>query len=281
MKSISIKCPGKVNLFLEVTGKREDGYHLIDSLFLPIDDISDTLLISKTEKPGISISCSHPGVPCNSSNLIWKAAESFAKATNIEPAWHFELEKNIPVAGGMGGGSSNAASTFMALNELNGSPLSKNKMQELALNIGADLPFFFEMAPAIIEGIGERIESVKVSQELYLLFMPFNFPVPAAWTYKNRSLDFSKSSRTSRQYLTELNQGSNPESFNDLAEPVFKKFPITYLACKEATKLGAYTVNISGSGPTCFALFDSPSTRDEARRQINRHSLSADYLPRN
>ena len=277
MKSISIKCPGKVNLFLDVTGKRDDGYHLIDSLFLPIHDIADTLNVSITEEPGISINCSNPGVPCSNSNLIWKAAEAFACAANINPCWHFDLEKKIPVAGGMGGGSSNAASTFMALNEIYNYPLSKESMQELSLGIGADLPFFFEKKPSLVNGIGEIIKPVPVNIDLYILFVPLKFPIPAVWAYKNRPKAFSQTAIDAERYLILLNQGHYPKGYNDLESAVKQKFPIINEVCKELLSLGAYTANVSGSGPTCFALFKTRKARDHAQKNLQVPSLPATY----
>jgi 4-diphosphocytidyl-2-C-methyl-D-erythritol kinase len=275
MSSITLSCPGKVNLFLDVVGKREDGYHLLESLFLPIEDIADSLSIRNNNSPGIAISCDHPGVPLDSKNLIYKAAESFAQKTKITPNWKIELEKNIPVAGGMGGGSSNAASTFMALNELHGSPLSKEEMQELAIKIGADLPFFFEKSPAIVKGIGEKITACNIEQKFHMLFVPFQFPVAASWAYQNRQNGFSHSPINCEEYLNQLNTNKSPQSYNDLAIPLKNKFPLLKQICEELINLGAYSSNISGSGPTCFALFKDRQALIQAHNKLARHSIMA------
>ncbi|WDE97948.1 4-(cytidine 5'-diphospho)-2-C-methyl-D-erythritol kinase [Lentisphaera profundi] len=275
MSSITVSCPGKVNLFLDVVGKRNDGYHLIESIFLPIQDIADTLTVSKTDKASISISCSHPGVPLDSKNLIHKAACAFAKSANIEAQWHFDLEKNIPVAGGMGGGSSNAASTFMALNELYDHPLSTTTMKQLAIQIGADIPFFFEKSPARVQGIGEEIEALHIQQKLYMLFVPFEFPVAASWAYKHRQAGFSLSPQTCSDYLAQLNNHQHPLSYNDLATPLTRKFPLLKQCCETLINLGAYTSNISGSGPTCFALFENEQKLLSAQSQLKRPSIVA------
>ncbi|MDD7986826.1 4-(cytidine 5'-diphospho)-2-C-methyl-D-erythritol kinase [Lentisphaera marina] len=277
MPSITVSCPGKVNLFLDVIGKRDDGYHLIESLFLPIKDIADSLKISEANAPGITISCNHPAVPLDSKNLIHKAAQAFAEKTLITPKWKIDLVKNIPVAGGMGGGSSNAASTFMALNELYDQPLNKTEMQELAIKIGADLPFFFEKSPAIVKGIGEKIASCRVEEKLFMLFVPFQFPVAAFWAYKNRQDGFSHSSITCEEYLSLLNNEKFPQTYNDLAKPLIEKFPLLKQACDKLLKLGAYSSNVSGSGPTCFALFKDQESLKQAHNKLKRQSIMATF----
>ena len=278
MSSITVSCPGKVNLFLDVVGKRQDGYHLIESLFLPITDIADTLSIKQVDTQGISISCDQPGVPVDSSNLAYKAAQAFSDKTKIDATWQITLDKNIPVAGGMGGGSSNAASTFMALNALYNHPLTKTEMQQLAIKIGADIPFFFEKSPAYVQGIGEKITPVKIEKNLFILFVPFAFPVAASWAYKNRQAGFSHGSINCEEYTRKLNANESPDTYNDLAQALTNKFPLLKQTCEELLSLGAYSSNVSGSGPTCFALFKDEKSLDLAHNKLQRPSIKAKFM---
>ena len=280
-RSITMQCPSKVNLFLDITAKRTNGYHEISTLFLPIDQLFDTLVISESSS-GMSIACDHPGVPCDEKNLIWQVAQSFADRVKIKAAWHFDLSKRIPVAGGMAGGSSNAASTLMGLNELYRSPLSNAELAEIAVKHGADIPFFFEQSPARAEGIGEVLKPVPIQQDLYLLFIPFSFPISAVWAYKNRLGDFNSAPMTLDEVLEQINKGIVPQIFNDLAPAVRQKFPIIDLACKQLIENGAITAEVSGSGPTVFALFKSAEERNDALNRLQSDYpetlIAADYI---
>ena len=280
-RSITLQCPGKVNLFLDITGKRANGYHEISTLFLPIDQIFDTLVISESSS-GMSISCDHPGVPCDEKNLIWKVAQAFANKLQIKASWHFHLTKRIPVAGGMAGGSSNAASTLMGLNELCDSPLSKVELASIAVQFGADIPFFLEKSPARAEGIGEILKPDAIQQDLYLLFIPFSFPIPAVWAYKNRQEGFKSAPMNLDQTLEQINSGEVPAIFNDLALAVRHKFPLIDLACKQLIENGAITAEVSGSGPTVFALFKSAEERNDALNRLQSDYpetlIAADYI---
>jgi 4-diphosphocytidyl-2-C-methyl-D-erythritol kinase len=279
-RSITMQCPSKVNLFLDITAKRTNGYHEISTLFLPIDQLFDTLVISESSS-GMSIACDHPGVPCDEKNLIWQVAQSFADRVKIKAAWHFDLSKRIPVAGGMAGGSSNAASTLMGLNELYRSPLSNAELAEIAVKHGADIAFFFEQSPARAEGIGEVLKPVPIQQDLYLLFIPFSFPISAVWAYKNRLGDFNSAPMTLDEVLEQINKGIVPQIFNDLAPAVRQKFPIIDLACKQLIENGAITAEVSGSGPTVFALFKSAEERDQGLKELQPNFpetlIAADY----
>ena len=277
MKSITLSCPGKANLFLDVSGKRMDGYHLIDSLFIPVQDIADALTVSLTDQVGITINCTHPEVPCNQKNLVCKAAKYFSEETGIEPHWHIDITKEIPVAGGMGGGSSNAASTLMALNELYDYPINKLQLEELAIKIGADVPFFLYKSAALVNGIGEIVNKVKIQQNLFFIFVPFNFPIAASWAYKNRDPKFGNSKSNSKEYLELLNKGLNPKSYNDLEKMARIKFPILDNVCNKLIELGAFSAIVSGSGPTCFGIFDERKKRDRALNFLDANSLPANH----
>ena len=279
-RSITLQCPSKVNLFLDITAKRANGYHEISTLFLPIDQITDTLVISEINS-GMSIACHHPGVPCDEKNLIWKVAQAFADRVKIKASWHFDLIKRIQVAGGMTGGSSNAASTLIGLNELYDYPLSKLELAEIAVQYGADIPFFFEKSPARAEGIGEVLEPVSIQQDLYLLFIPFSFPISAVWAYKNRLGGFNSAPMNLDETLAQLNEGKTPQIYNNLAPAVRHKFPVIDLACKQLIDKGALTAEVSGSGPTVFALFKSAEKRNRALSELQANFpeilIAADY----
>ncbi len=277
----SIQCPAKINYFLDVLGKREDGYHLIDTLFIPLSSLSDTLEISLRDQPGIKIECDHPAVPCDERNLIYKAAKLFSKLTDVEPQWNFTLTKNIPVAGGMAGGSSNASHCLMLLNEIYNFPLAHKDLQNHSVSIGADLPFFFEKSPAIAQGVGDELTPVKINTDLHFIICPFKFPISAIWAYKSRHLPFHQSKTNSQSILKHLNDCETPYIYNDLSHAIKYKFPSIESSCQNFMATDACSANVSGSGPTTFAIYANKAKRDKALTYLSKNHISLDYLSSN
>ena len=151
-----LKAPAKLNLLLRITGKRADGFHELVTLFHPVERIADRIRMDlASPSPGITMACSHPDVPADSSNLIVKAASAFAQKMGLSPAWHLELVKNIPIAAGMGGGSSDAGTVLRFLAE-HFPGCSGRELNALAASIGADVPFFLDPCDAAGRGIGEK-----------------------------------------------------------------------------------------------------------------------------
>lgn len=136
-----VRTPSKINLFLKVTERCEDSYHNIETLFMPLDNPADNIQIDFESCTGISISCGTPGVPCDQRNICWKVADEYARQYDITPSWNIYIEKNIPIAAGMGGGSSDAAAVLRILNE-HYEKASNKELAVIALNCGADVPFF-------------------------------------------------------------------------------------------------------------------------------------------
>ena len=151
--------PGKINLYLKVTGRRENGYHELESLFLPLTSPADDIAIDCDMLPGaITVGTSDMMIPGGLKNIAGKAADLWAKKTGTVPHWDINIAKNIPVAAGMGGGSSDAAAVLKLLNDHAGKPLNDTELRSAALELGADVPFFLDPRPAIMTGIGEKAE---------------------------------------------------------------------------------------------------------------------------
>lgn len=272
-----ISCPGKINLFLDVTGKTANGYHNILTLFLPVRGLEDTLTVSESSQ--LEIVCSHPGVPANSSNLCWKAAELFAEAADMKPQWKIVIDKKLPVAGGMGGGSSNAG-RLLSLLQLNYSgKVSDQQLQEAALSIGADVPFFLNPLPSIASGVGEKLKPLSSLRKIPVLLISFSFPISAAWAYQNRKLPFANSKITAEtlEKCWENNE-LGKIIYNDLGFAVQHKFPIIDGAVKDLKKAGAVNAIVSGSGPTVFGVFDDENSRDIALEKMLSEGYPKDTL---
>ena len=269
----TLKAPAKINLLLRVTGKRADGFHELVTFFHPVPAVSDSIRANLSASPGITAACPAPEVPENGDNLVVRAAAAFAGVMGISPAWHFELEKNIPVSAGMGGGSSDAGTVLRFLAEKYPG-CSEEKLRELALSIGADVPFFLAPGDAAGRGIGEKIEpAASLPMPPVLAIFP-NFPVSAAWAY--RHLESITPPEQAEEELAGLVNALRQRDFckaaalcaNDLEAPLFKKFPLLDLLRRDLLDKGALCVHVSGSGPTLFALFANRAEQQTAARSL-------------
>lgn len=248
----------KINLFLKVLRKRSDGYHEIETLFLPLSEPCDIVSIEIKNEKGISISSNLDDIPCNCTNTCWKAAELFAKFAKIEPEWHIHIEKKIPIAAGLGGGSGNAAAVLKILNGIY-KTLNNSQLAEIAVSVGADVPFFINPQPFVARGIGEKIENTFACPDFGVILVNPLFPVSAAWAYKNRLP--AKSDAEIRDILEALKTSDIAKIAkylrNDLAPALYEKFPLLDILREDILSAGAVGVEITGSGPTLFGITDS------------------------
>jgi len=177
--------PCKVNLLLNILGKRADGFHELETIMQPVA-YHDRLDFERAAS-GVTLTCSDPGLPVDGRNLVHRAAAQFLEAAGIRDGVKIHLEKRIPLAAGLGGGSGNAATTLLGLNELFGSPLTPEKLQQLAATLGSDIPFFLQTKPALAVGRGEKVESLAefpaLRGKVFLLFYP-GFGIATAWAYQ-------------------------------------------------------------------------------------------------
>ena len=252
----------KVNLLLNILGKRPDGFHELETIFQPLP-LYDRLEFSQTAS-GISMTCSEATLPADSSNLVWRAAAAFLAQAAIHDGVHIHLEKKIPMAAGLGGGSGNAAATLLALNELFGGPLDPPTLQQLAAGLGSDVPFFLQTNPALGIGRGEVIEALDpfpvLSGACVLLIHP-GFGVATAWAYKNLSLypqalngERGKAARMIRLLRDGRLAEALQEGYNSLEAPVLRKYPLLSLFQDFLRSEGAPLALMSGSGSTTFAI---------------------------
>ncbi len=260
MKTAFIDAPAKINLYLEICGRRPDGYHDIVTVFHPVPGLCDRIEIRETEQPGVEFRCSHPQVPVDATNLCVKAAQAFAAAAGVAPHWSIELEKRIPVAGGCGGGSSDAAAILVLLDRWHSGALSSSQMLSLARGLGADIPYFITGGAAKATGIGELLEPVPSQLGGALLLFNPRFPIPAAWAYQH----WSRFARPAAPELTGLLQAmadgdaerAAAFTFNGFETAIYDKFPLLAMMSRDLCQQGAWCAHVSGSGPTLFAMCD-------------------------
>ncbi len=255
----------KINLFLHVTGKREDGYHNLCSLMTQID-LKDDIYIDFSSK-NIQVECDYPGVPEDETNLAYKAAQLFFKSGKVNweeecPGLGVRIEKQIPPGGGLGGGSSNAATVLMALNDHFENPFSKAELMKVGLQLGADVPFFIFGASAMATGVGEQLEKVEKLKLYHLVLCDPGVSASTEKVYKN--IDFRLTTKSKYNMNTGLNvplQGQDfdfrGQMYNDLMEPACRLYP-EIKKTKEAMELLLNkTVFMTGSGAALFVLFSS------------------------
>ncbi len=273
--SLEKRSPCKVNLLLNILGKRPDGFHELETVMHPVN-IFDELSFARADN-GIHVSCNEPSLPVNSDNLVYRAADAFFNATNIEAGVRIHLEKRIPLAAGLGGGSGNAALTLLAMNELFGQPLSPEQLQNLASRLGSDVPFFLTSCPALATGRGERIQSLDFFPALKgaaLLLIHPGFGVSTAWAYQALArFPAALNGRPGRgaALIGLLNSGdlknASPEFFNSLESPVLEKYPLLGLFQDFLRANGATATLMSGSGSTTFALIQQGQAVAEELRE--------------
>ena len=266
MASLEKLSPCKVNLLLNILGKRPDGFHELETLFHPVN-LCDRLTFSRAGD-NIALTCSDSSLPTDTNNLVHRAATAFLSAVGIRDGVKIHLEKHIPMAAGLGGGSGNAATTLLGLNELFGSPLSLDQLHKLAATLGSDVNFFLQAKPALATGRGEKVESLDdfpaMRSATFLLIHP-GFGISTAWAYKALA-HFPEALHGTpgrARKLVSLMQGNDlraagKEFCNSLEAPALHKYPVLELYQEFLLQEGAAVSLMSGSGSTTFALFQPP-----------------------
>lgn len=248
--------PAKINLWLRILGRREDGFHEVQTRLcrLALGDTVEVEHLGAGLK--VDLTCSEPGVPVDESNLAIKALRAFESRTNRLSSWRIHLEKKIPAGAGLGGGSGNAATVLRACNELTGSPLTQAQLIELGAQIGSDVPCFLLDTPAADgAGRGEDVTPVEFPWQLPLVLIKPPFPIPTPWAYKHWA---GSKERPGVVYAPQLCPWG--EMVNDLERPVFEKYlllPSLKMWLLEQGEVRAALM--SGSGSTMFAVTETPA----------------------
>ena len=263
--------PCKVNLLLNILGKRPDGFHELETVLQPVT-LFDVLRFERSAS-GVQLTCSDPALPIDSSNLVHRAAGAFLAAAALKDGVRVHLEKRIPTAAGLGGGSGNAATTLLALNDLFGQPLTGHRLEAIAASLGSDVPFFLQSRPALATGRGENIQPLAPFPALRgaaLLLLHPGFGISTMWAYQQLA-HFPSALNGRRGRAQKLIQllatadlaAASAEFYNSLEAPALKKFPLLALYQDFLRANGAAATLMSGSGSTTFAIARNPG---DARR---------------
>lgn len=242
--------PAKINLFLQVLRRREDGYHDLASLFQAIS-LGDTLTFTPANHD--LFTCTVPYLPSDSSNLVIKALHLFRKKTGLYTSLHLHLEKKTPLQAGLGGGSSNAATTLWGLNELHQRPVSENTLREWGAELGSDVSFFFSSGTAYCTGRGEQVQSLAplpFSKSIWLCKPPEGLSTPAIF----RMLDLKTCLKQDPLFLLNQWQQGVPYLHNDLETPAFAVLPSLRAFKSDLIESGLNDVTMTGSGTGFFGF---------------------------
>lgn len=248
---LTLFSPAKINLFLRIVGRRADGYHDLASLFQTIS-LGDTLHFTLADEDRLI--CTDSSIPTDGSNLILKAAQLFRQKTGLRFGLDVHLEKNIPSQAGLGGGSSNAATTLWALNALHGFPVTVSELQIWSSEIGSDIPFFFSKGTAYCTGRGECVEELSPlpSQKVTIIKPPSGLPTPAVYA-RFRSLGLPKHFTSPQEDLQSF-FSPMPLYVNDLEPAAFVEAPPLAELKQNLLASGFTTVLMAGSGSAFFCL---------------------------
>jgi 4-diphosphocytidyl-2-C-methyl-D-erythritol kinase len=285
---VKIRAPAKINLRLRVIGKRADGYHLLDTILLPVS-LYDEIDISKVRQIGgktapknrLTVSCNDPLVPAGRKNLAYQAALLILSDAKTNARVHIRIHKRIPVGAGLGGGSSDAAATLVGLNRLFRLGYSAKRLEEISLALGADVPFFVKAVPARARGIGERLSPLRRVPRLWLIILHPNFPVSTGWVYRNLPSKLTKPiANTSINRWSGSLANLNKLLVNDLETVTMGRYPRIGLLKEELARQGAVGTLMSGSGSSVFGIFPSRRRAQRAWRQLRKDKGVEAFLVR-
>jgi 4-diphosphocytidyl-2-C-methyl-D-erythritol kinase len=264
--------PAKINLYLHITGKRPDGYHLLESLMIPIN-LSDEITVESHNKLELQVSGAFAKSSGNpDDNIVIKAARALAPDKGAK----ITLHKNIPAGAGLGGGSSDAATTLYLLNELWGLNYTRKKLTEIGLSLGADVPFFLNAKPAFVSGIGEIIDDAGVLPKLHILLVNPNKSLSTPAVFKHKPIPSSSPSAGAAGVIHTI-PASGDNGFvnflktcrNDLEKNAIELMPeIADILSILEKQNGCHISRMSGSGATCFGIFDSEINLQKAAEAI-------------
>lgn len=262
-----IKCPAKINLFLKITGKDENGYHNLESLFALID-LFDELEVTPHNHFELILKGKNTEFIDPKNNLFTQILDYFCQEFDINKNLKITLNKNIPVGGGLGGGSSNAAYFMMALNEIFCLNLSKEKLQKISLNFGSDIAFFFEKTAAIVKGRGQIISQYSTLKPFNILLINPQKHISTKEVFKKFNNNFSN--KTSTSILLNEPLENLLKITNDLEKPAKEIEPKITQILTSLKKENAQIAKMSGSGSTCFGIFANDKILEKAYHNLKK-----------
>jgi 4-diphosphocytidyl-2-C-methyl-D-erythritol kinase len=269
--TLRLLAPAKVNLTLDVISRRPDGYHELQMIMLALG-LADELTFTPSQN--LQLACSEPSLPVDEGNLVVRAARLFEEATGVEAKVRIELTKNVPLSAGLGGGSSDAATTLKGLDRLYKTGLTTDRLEALGAGLGADVPFFIRPGHKIARGVGEKLFPFELEQPLFLVLVNPGFPVSTAETYQKLQL----TSPRKQNRLPASLPGETPLCGllrNDLEPVVLRDYPEVATIKRFLNEAGCEGCLMSGSGPTVFGIYRDAMTSEAVAKAATEHGWSA------
>jgi 4-diphosphocytidyl-2-C-methyl-D-erythritol kinase len=274
---MKLRALAKINLGLDVTGKREDGYHEVRMVMQTIQ-MYDQLEIKESKELGIRLTTNLPFLPCNDGNLVYKAAKLLMDEFDIRQGVDMNLTKFIPVAAGMAGGSSDAAAALVGINRIFKLGLSQKELMDRAVNIGADVPYCVMRGTALAEGIGEKLTRITQVPDCFVLIGKPGINVSTKAAYESLQLDKISSHPDIDGMIGDIERGdllAMTQKMGNVFEPgIIEKYPVIGEIKALMESHGALKAMMSGSGPTVFGIFDDRE-KMEAAAEVLRESRLA------
>ncbi len=270
-----IFAPAKINIFLRITGRRPDGYHLLDSLMVPISlcdeiQIETEIETERETETHITLTCDDPTLPADETNLAYKAAALLCKEANVHARIAVTLHKRIPAGAGLGGGSSDAAAVLKGLNVLLALGFEENRLCSLAARLGADVPFFIPCCPARVEGIGEILTPIPALPPQWFVVVVPPFGVSTPWAYRRFDELPAQEHPDGKVELTSGQWPSVACLVNDLERAVIPTHPLIGELKAQLLRWGAEAALMSGSGSAVFGMFSGRSGAERAANLLGK-----------
>ena len=276
MDKIILESYGKINLSLDVLYRRDDNYHELNTIMQEID-LKDIIEIQEIDK-GIEIQCNVESVPLNNKNLVYRTWEEMVKVLGEDRGAKIIIDKQIPVAAGLAGGSSNAAQVLKGLNKLWKLDLSQKELMDIGVKIGADVPFCIMGGTAYAKGIGEELTRLKLFSNKMLLLANPGIPISTVDVYNSLDLNTKEKYKDIKQIIKYIEKEDTEalakNMFNIMEKTVIKKYPIIAEIKEDMLKCGALGSLMSGSGATVFGIFNDEDKlykcKEELEKKVDR-----------
>ena len=261
--TIKVIANAKINLYLDVVGKRADGYHNLETILHSVE-LNDELILTKRAKKGISVNCTHPDVPIDKQNLVYLAAQALFKTVGGFGGIDIHINKRIPVAAGLAGGSANAAATLIGVNDLFDLGVPNKVLTQIGGQLGADVPFCLQGGAAFGTGIGDVLETLKPLQEISVVLINSGIQITTKSVFDKLHIPLTRTEKNCIIIKAFFEAGDivgiAENLFNLLEIPVFTNYPnLSKLKNEVSKQEGCLGVLMSGSGPTLFALMENES----------------------
>ena len=277
MDEIRLKALAKINLGLDVTGRREDGYHLVRMIMQTIH-LFDSVQMAKTKESGIRLSTNIRFLPANENNIAYKAAKLLMEEFGITQGVSIDIRKCIPVSAGMAGGSTDAAAVLYGMNQMFGLKLSNRQLAHRGLTLGADVPYCLMRGTALAEGIGEQLTRLPAIPRCPVVIAKPGISVSTKWVYENLSLNGQSVHPDIDQLIADIRQqdlrSMASHMGNILEDVTVREYPVIAQIKESLTAHGALNAMMSGSGPTVFALFEERAKAREAADALRAGGLA-------